>query len=155
MEQASLSIQKFCRDLMDLLPRVIRGFVRHEHDYLISGRISPPQFWVLDFLYRNGACPMKALSQYLKISKPAATALIDRLIEQGLVLRQKEGRDRRVVMAVLSASGKRLTAAIINKRKKILGTVFGKISENDRRQYLKILRAIERVLSEDNLKEEK
>ena len=49
---------------------------------------------------------MKRLADRLGISVTAATGLVDRLVEQGLVQREEDSEDRRLVLVRLSRAGR-------------------------------------------------
>ena len=92
-----MNIQEFARQVIELSPQIIRGFKQYENNYLTRGQITLPQFLVLGYLERNGKSKMNDLSRHFKISPPATTGLIDRLIHQGLVARKDDAIDRRIV----------------------------------------------------------
>jgi DNA-binding MarR family transcriptional regulator len=146
MDKKNASLDRFSQELMGLMLQLVRGFARYEHRFLMQGALTPVQFWGLDYLLGRGACPMKDFSAYLGVSKPSATALIGRLITQGLVVRLHDKQDGRIVRIMLSARGRKLTAGIKEQRYRMLSFVFGKINESDRREYLRILKEIVRVL---------
>ena len=64
------------------------------------------------FIRRLGQCSMKTLAALSGVHRTTLTRSIDRLVEDGLVLRSGKVRDRRQVMLSLTASGvKAFTAA--------------------------------------------
>ena len=126
--------------MIELLPKLMRGVTAHEHNYLSRGKITLPQLWVLEHLSRHkGGCPMNILARSLKISRPAATGLIDRLIAQGLVRRGGDKADRRVVQVAMTARGKTILSNIWEQKRKTILKVFGQISAQERGQYIAIL----------------
>ena len=146
MKKINVYLHTFCSELMELMPQLMRGFIRYEHDSLQRGTITPVQFWALDYLYNKGALPMSDFAHYLGITKPSATALINRLITQKLVVRQHDANDRRIVRIALTAQGKKLTASIKQQRYHALRSIFGKIEQRDRSEYLRIIKEVVRVL---------
>ena len=137
-----MDIEPFGSKMIELLPQLIRGLARYEHNDLSRGKITLPQLWVLEYLSRHGASPMNALAQFLKISRPAATGLIDRLITQGLVKREGDKKDRRVVQVTLTAKGKQAITHIWEEKRRTIVRVFGQISPSDRTQYIAILERV-------------
>jgi len=129
----------FAQRMIELLPQFMRVFARHEHNDFTSGKITLPQFWALDFLYRAGAAKMSGLAQYLNVSPASATGLIDRLITQKLVVRKYDPNDRRVVEIELSLKGKGMIENIRKQKIQALTKIFGKVSSEDRAKYLEIL----------------
>ena len=115
-----MNIEEFSKRMIELMPQCIRGFSRHEYNYLSRGEITLPQLWVLEYLSREGGCLMSELAQCLKISRPAATGLIDRLISQGLVRRENLEDDRRTIKVSITPKGKKIVANIWEQKRRTL-----------------------------------
>lgn len=144
-----MQIESFGRRMIELLPQLIRGFARRESNYLSRGRITLPQLWALETLSRKkGGSPMHELARFLSVSRPAATGLIDRLIAQGLVRREGDVKDRRVVRVSITAKGQRIITHIWNQKRRMITEVFGRISSKERFQYLSTVQKVVRILSE-------
>jgi len=92
---------------------------------------------------------MNELAGFLRISRPAATGLVDRLIAQGLVVREGDRRDRRIVRVNLTPKGRKILSNIWEQKRRMLVDVFGRISAQDRARYLAILERVVEVLSEE------
>lgn len=146
-----MNIDRFGEKIVELLPRLIRGFAQRESNYLSKGKITLPQLWVLEHLSRNKEIPMNALARFLRVSRPAATGLVDRLIAQGLVSRQGDRRDRRVIRVALTPKGEKVLSNIWSQKRRMLQDVFGQIRPADRAQYLSILERVVKVLGEDTV----
>lgn len=137
-----MDIEDFGNRMIELLPKLIRGVAQYEHNYLTRGEITLPQLWALEYLSRQGNSPMRDLVQFLKISKPAATGLIDRLIAQGLARREGDKEDRRIVRVSITARGRKIISSIWEQKRNSMMRVFGQISPQDRAQYLTTLERV-------------
>lgn len=144
-----MDVEVFGRRMVELLPQLVRGFARHEHNYLSRGEITLPQFWALEHLSRAQGCPMNDLARFLSTSRPACTGLIDRLISQGLVRRDHDRSDRRIVRVMITAKGKHILENIWEQKRRMLVEVFGQISPADRAQYLATLERVVAILSKE------
>ncbi len=140
-----MNIEEFARRIIQLTPRIIKGFAQHEHSYLTRGEISLPQFWALDYLHRNGKTKMKSLATHLSISPSATTGLIDRLIAQKLVARKNDLQDRRIVWIEVTSKGEDIICDIRRQKVRALMKVFGRISSDDRDNYLSILEKVAKI----------
>lgn len=144
---AKKELERFVSRLIELMPQMVRGFARQEHNYLTSGRITIPQFWALEYLSRQGKIPMGRLAFFLEVSKPAATGLVDRLISQGLVLREDDPKDHRVVWIKVTLKGHGIIKSIFRQKYQTLTKVYRHITERDRKEHLRILEEILKVLN--------
>ena len=145
-----MDIERFSRRMIELMPQMIRGFARHEHNSLSRGEITMPQLWLLEHLARQPQSrPMHELARFLSVSKPAATGLIDRLISQQLVRREPDARDRRIVRIAITAKGRRVLANIWDQKRRMIVEVFGQISPPQRAQYLSILEQVAATVSRE------
>ena len=143
-----MDIDRFGQRMIALLPRMLRGFARRESNYLSRGKITLPQLGVLEYLSSRRESPMNELARHLGVTRPAATGLVDRLIVQGLVSRQGDRADRRVVRINLTPKGQRVLGNIWNQKRRMIQQVFGQISPADRSQYLATLEQVVEILSE-------
>ncbi len=141
-----MDVKQFASRMFALMPQIVRGFSRYEHNYLTKGEITLPQFWVLEYLAGKQASHMSHLAEFLHISPPAATGLVDRLIAQGLVARENDTNDRRIVLINLTVRGKRILTDIVKQRRRTVIAVFGQLSAEDRKRYVLILEQIAHIL---------
>ena len=143
-----MALDRFGRRMIALLPQLVRGFHRHESNYLSRGEITLPQLWALEHLSRQpGGCPMNALAKFLRVSRPAATGLINRLIAQRLVRRAHDVvADRRIVRVAITAKGQQILDNIWEQKRRMIVDVFGQISPRDRAQYLSTLERVVAIL---------
>ena len=92
----------------------ITDHLRREIQLILRDRgVTPAQFYVLRALHRD-SCGLtcSALSSRLAGTDPDITRLLDRLVTQGLVRRQRDARDRRAVLAEITEEGRRLLKSI-------------------------------------------
>lgn len=144
-----MEIERFGRRMIELLPQLIRGFARYESNYLSRGKITLPQLWVLEYLSRHKNAPMHALASFLRVSRPAATGLMDRLIAQGMVRREGDARDRRIVRVNITPKGRKIITHIWEQKRRMVVQVFGRISPKDRAQYLGTLERVVGILAQN------
>jgi DNA-binding MarR family transcriptional regulator len=137
-----METEKFARRVMELAPQLVKAFNRHEDNDLASGKITLPQFWALYYLSLEEKCKMKKLAEHLEITPAAATGLIDRLIRQGLVVREDDHADRRVVWIELSPKGQKIIGCIQKQRIKAIIDIFGRLPAQDRVNYLRIIEKV-------------
>lgn len=96
------SSQQCAKELMATIP-VVMQFIRTEmrsHSVL-----SVPQFRVLALLYRQPGISLSKVAEHLGVTKATASAMIDRLVQRGLIDRTSHPQERRQVILKLTVEG--------------------------------------------------
>ncbi|MFH1504127.1 MAG: MarR family transcriptional regulator [Candidatus Omnitrophota bacterium] len=166
------NIQAFSEEVLGLMPYIFKGVLR-QTDALAKGHITIPQFVTLNLITKKGsvhpvrnkssempAAPaarisngvkMKDIAKDFNISLPAATGIVQRLFNLELVKRVDDKADRRIVRIVVTPKGKKIVNQVSAKRKEFIGSIFSRLSEKERQDYLKILRKLKDIISSDIL----
>ena len=71
-----------------------------------STGITPSQFRVLQIVAEQGHTTAKVVSLRMRVSQGTVTSLVDKLVRDGLTLREKSAQDRRQTNIVLTAAGR-------------------------------------------------
>lgn len=99
--------------LLNLL-RTAGAFIRKETEFLKTYELTPSQYNVLRIL--RGASPggliCREIGERMVAFDPDITKLLDRLEARGLVTRERQANDRRVIVARVSPEGLKLLARI-------------------------------------------
>jgi len=77
-------------------------------NYVKSTGLSMPQFGILMHLYYRHNCGISHLGEHMDISPAAASQLVDRLVQHGLLERTEDPNDRRAKMLALTPKGREL-----------------------------------------------
>jgi DNA-binding MarR family transcriptional regulator len=85
--------------------------MRSWHLFAKSTGLSMPQFSVLMQLHHKGACGMSDISERFEITPAAASQLVDKLVQGGLVQREEDPTDRRAKLLNLTEKGGELDPA--------------------------------------------
>ncbi|MDT8902545.1 MarR family winged helix-turn-helix transcriptional regulator [Anaeroselena agilis] len=115
--------------LFDLIFLLRKRLVRHAAQHS-KPEFSPMQMHVLFTLCERGCFTMSELAGEVLIAKQQLTPLVDRLVSAGLVLREPDQEDRRVVKIRLSPAGRDFLAA---KRREAIGLFETRIACLDER----------------------
>ncbi len=83
--------------------------------YVRNCGLSMAQFSLLMRLYHGGGCEVHDIGQEFGVSSAAASQLVDRLVQGGLVARTENPEDRRVRRIALSAKGRALIDRIVER----------------------------------------
>ncbi len=143
-----VKISKFSEELVQTITyvhRLANSMLKRRADVLFQGRITFPQYVALEVLNSDKPLRMKDIARILKISLPAVTGLISRLVAMKLARRVYDKRDRRVIFIILTAKGERVIEQTRTARKEIISEIFSVLSEGERQTYLGILQKIKKA----------
>ncbi|MDP8289875.1 MAG: MarR family transcriptional regulator [Candidatus Susulua stagnicola] len=140
-------ISRFSEDLSETITyvqRLANSMLKKRSDILFQGKITVPQYVALEALNTDKPLKMKDIAKILKISLPAVTGLVGRLVAIKLAKRVYDSGDRRVIFIVLTSKGRKILEQTKLTRKKIISEIFGVLSEEERQVYLGILQKIKK-----------
>jgi DNA-binding MarR family transcriptional regulator len=144
-----ISLSEFAENLNKIMPVLMKEFARRQANELYKGKITLPQFLILEFLQQEGISKMVILARVMQVSTAAMTGMVNRLVKYGYVSRIYDPLDRRIIKVKLTASGSTLLKRTNQQRRQMVIKIFGQISAADRQDYLRILTQIKEILSED------
>jgi DNA-binding MarR family transcriptional regulator len=101
--------------------------------------LSAPQVHTLLAMGHEGPLTMGELARRVAVTEKTTTGLVDRLERDGLVLRLRDGADRRVVRVKLTAHGTRLARRLDAEVLEKLGHLMGRLDAGDRRDLFRII----------------
>ncbi|MDP1853902.1 MAG: MarR family transcriptional regulator [Candidatus Omnitrophota bacterium] len=139
---AKTVLSKFADELNNILPNLLKEFHRRQPNELYKGEITLQQYITLNFLSCQNDATMGAIAKCLCVSLPAATGVVDRLIRDGYSIRRGDPKDRRIIRVKITPKGKKIVKKISRQRKNMIIKAFGKISAEEREQYLNILKKV-------------
>ncbi len=96
----------------------------------------------LDFISRTKEPSMSAVAEFLKITSPGATMVVDKLVENGELAREADTADRRVVRLSVTAKGHK---ALERGREIITGGLnerLAKLSKAEQKEFRQLLQKI-------------
>jgi DNA-binding MarR family transcriptional regulator len=140
-------LESCARGVMETVPLVMR-FLRAEIRRQRTRSLSVPQFRALVFLSRHPGASLSSMADHLGVTRPTASALVDRLVRRGLVTRTEHPQERRRIVLALTLSGARhLQQAREVARARIAGVLAG-LSTAELRKIAEGIALLERVFKE-------
>ena len=104
-DQTQLSLtQEAANRLLQLAPHVVQS-ARHYLRAQNLGSITLPQLRALAYVLRQPQSTLSELAEHLAITAPSASALVDRLVKQGLLKARIPPENRRRISLVITADG--------------------------------------------------
>jgi DNA-binding MarR family transcriptional regulator len=119
---------------------------------LVQRGVSQGHLHIVSMLERHGGMPMNRIADVLDVSLSAATGIVDRMEERGLIERTRLADDRRVVFVRVTEQGRRMLEELEVVRSEMLRSVLERL-EPERLQALAeslrdVRRAVETAMEE-------
>ena len=108
-----------------------------------QAEITPEQYWLLRLLSRSGSLTIGDLAAKLEITTSSATAACKRLERDGLLTRERQSDDERIVRVALTEQGTARLQAWHERKVQALTRMLNVLDEREQEQFQEML---ERVL---------
>ena len=129
-------------DAPDELIELLVRFWRVLHDVSAPtrhGELTAQQFWLLRQLRRRGSSRVGDLALALGIAQSSLTAASQRLAAAGLLTRERDAADERVVQLTLTAAGAERVDAWRAQRRETLTALLSSLDPAQQRQLTELL----------------
>lgn len=129
-----VSRQEFETQVEDVerLVRIVSAIVKKRgREILADFDITPPQFNALLTLIQSGTLTIGELGEKMYLACSTATDLVDRMERNGLVARERDTNDRRVIRLKVLDRGHQMRNEVLIARKNYLSGVLDKISSDE------------------------
>src|SRR5512138_2085833 len=133
---SSPQLKQTLRQFVDL---AVHYSMRASAHFTKAMGLSMPQFSLLMQLHYRGVCGMSEVSERFEITPAAASQLVDKLVQSGLIHREEDPNDRRAKSLNLTPKGKELILRGIEDRYHWLEPLAGRLTSEQR---LKVNEAI-------------
>jgi DNA-binding MarR family transcriptional regulator len=114
----------------------------------LQGSFSLVHLHVLTVLEADGPLSMSRLAESLDVSVASATGIVDRMEARGLILRNHDLGDRRVVLVEKTATGEEVFRTMAEHRRVHLATVLAKLTDDELQGFLVGVQAMRRAREE-------
>jgi len=138
--------KRFLRYLKLFCRKVDRAVLKPAEEAAAQWGLPEAQLAALRFVYRNPGCLLGDVAAALGVSPPAATRLVDRLQEKGLVVRGLKKGDRRAFSLTASTEGERAAVSIDAMEGQAVEQLLRCLTGEERQL---VLRAMELVIATD------
>lgn len=110
--------------------------------------LTPEQFLLIDLLWNHGPMSQQTIADKMQKDKNSVTKLVDALETKGLVVRQKDGVDRRSNLLVLTQKAEDMKESAKEKGISVLDKMLEGISEEELRSFLATLNKLNANMSD-------
>jgi DNA-binding MarR family transcriptional regulator len=109
--------------------------------------VSLPQLHILMGLQEQGPTMVSELAEWLGISTPSASSIVDRMEHHGLVRRVRDEDDRRVVYVTVTDRGAATVEEMIGVHRGEASRLFGAMTDEELLHVAHAFTAVQRVLN--------
>ena len=144
MTSSSQLIQTI-RQFMDI---AMHHSIRERSHFAKATGLSMPQFGILMQLHYRHNCGVSDLSDRFDITNAAASQLVDKLVQSGLIQREEDPNDRRAKLLNLSDKGRELIQQSIEERYRWVDQLAEKLTAEERAKVNAALNIMTRAAQE-------
>jgi DNA-binding MarR family transcriptional regulator len=105
-------------------------------------KLSRQEGFAVNALGRSGPATMGAVAEKLSCSMSALTAIVDRLVAQGIVRRERSEDDRRIVKIALTQKGENLYGQHLRTQLELSRKMLSRLSPSEQDALIDILHKI-------------
>ncbi|MDF2720513.1 MAG: MarR family transcriptional regulator [Paenibacillus sp.] len=105
----------------------------------LEAGLTYPQFFLLHFIQDKGSCKASELAERMEVKPSAITVMIDRLVNNGYVVRCPDESDRRVYRIELTEKGRQMLDEKNEIRKEIARRYLSKLDAGEAERFLQTL----------------
>ncbi len=105
--------------------------MRDQARYVRSLGFSMPQFFLLMQVYYRKQCGISDLSEHMEVTLAAASQMVEKLVQAGLLQRAEHPADRRIKQVTLSPKGRELIEKSLAERFRWVDNLVGCLSPQE------------------------
>ena len=137
---------KIIRDRVD---RILTADLSSGKIHRVFGELSVPQFHVLMVIRSWKQVTIKQLAELLCVSPPSASAMVDRLVEKGILTREQSREDRRKVMVQVSTTAMKHLEKVERTVLQSFVDLVEKVGPETANQWCAVLERVRSVLEDE------
>jgi DNA-binding MarR family transcriptional regulator len=136
-------------DVTHLMPLVRHAMAHFGVEQTSTGRelgLTNARMMALAVVDSTGACSMSQLARELDLPSPLATRVANELVTRGLVAREADSSDRRLVLLRTTDRGRAVLETVHHEAEELVSSVLSRMSEAETQALLLGLRSFLRVM---------
>jgi len=114
-------------EIVPLVMRFIRAQMRHQGAPLLS----VPQLRSLIFLNLTPGASLSEVAEHLGVTKPTASAIVEKLVQRGLVERQDHPQERRRHVLTVSETGLQQLNTVREATRQSIASMLSSLTSDD------------------------
>lgn len=134
-----MSADHFVATLQDWVEVSTRRSMRDFLRYARESKLSMSNLGAIFYVHRCVGCAVSDVGDHLGVTNAAASQLLDRLVDQGFLVRSEDSEDRRIKRIQLTDRGERVFEEGIQARGGWMSDLAAELSEDERRMITQAL----------------
>jgi len=154
MADLSLNDEKYNRcieDIGELLQKTVRGFQMFEKEQIRVHGFTHSQCYILLEIFKHGSLTINEISAKMKLEASTITRIMDNLVRDHLLIRQRSTLDKRIVEAILTEQGHAAAARLDASIKLYYRKVISNLPRGHVREIMSAVEALLRALEKAKL----
>jgi len=140
-------------NMLDLLLDNLQRLFFPEEWICLDSSLSKIELMTLLIVDRRGKIIMSEIADFIHVPLSTATGVINRLVAQGFLQRQRTESDRRIVVVYLSEKGQQTTSMFKDTLVRYTSLLEQNLTDEEKQMLLKVAGKFFNILEDDNLKE--
>lgn len=127
-----ISSSQLIQTIRQFMDFAMHHSMREHAQFAKATGLSMPQFGILMQLHYRGNCGVSDIGDRFDITNAAASQLVDKLVQSGLIQREEDPNDRRAKLLNLTEKGRDLIQQGIEQRYRWVDELAGKLTAEER-----------------------
>jgi DNA-binding MarR family transcriptional regulator len=119
----------------------------------IGNDLTNDQHYILRYIYQASVCTSSELADAFEVNKSAITAIINRMVDRGLILRTRDENDRRVIYLTLTDKGRELFEQTQEKIRLLVESIITQFEETEIKNFIDTYEKLARILINKKMEE--
>jgi len=149
MEMDNKNLTKISDDLFTLILQFHKKVIKPE-EFVKSLPVPPSHVKVICYLSHAGSSSVSEIAKDLSISRPNMTPIIDKLIEDGYVIRYEDPNDRRVLRIEITDKSRELFEFRKQLAKRLLEEKMSTLTQEDLESLGSIVKQFSNIIDKLN-----
>lgn len=137
-----MSADPFISTLQEWIQVLMRYSMRNFLRIARESGLSMSHLGAIFHIHRSGSCGVTEIGDHLGVTSAAASQLLDRLVQQGLVLRAEDAEDRRVKRIELTGRGQQILEEGLRARQSLLNDLAGVLTDSEQQSITSALQIL-------------
>jgi DNA-binding MarR family transcriptional regulator len=143
-----ISAPQLIQTIRQFMDFAMHHSMRERAHFAKATGLSMPQFGILMQLHYRHNCGVSDLSERFDITNAAASQLVDKLVQSGLIQREEDPNDRRAKLLNITEKGRQLIQQGIEERYRWVDQLARKLTEEERNKVSEALQIMTQAAKE-------